>query len=81
MSEKVLLRLLKIIILFGLCLIGLGYCLINVLNLPETMGVKGMMIGGGCYALGLIMSLSTKMYLTFIWVRAEQEKGATKSQP
>jgi hypothetical protein len=76
MNEKVLMRVLKIVIVFGLCLIGLGYYLINVVNLPETMGVTGMMIGGGCYALGLILSLPTKMYLTFIWVRAEQEKKA-----
>lgn len=74
MSEHNLVRLLKVVIILGLCLIGTGYYLINVANIQQSMGITGMMIGGGCYALGIILSLPTKMYLTFIWVRAEQEK-------
>ncbi|MEI4548243.1 hypothetical protein [Pseudoalteromonas spongiae] len=74
MSEKSLITLLKVVIVLGLCLIGLGYYLINVAHIEQTMGISGMMIGGGCYALGLILSLPTKMYLTFIWVTAEQRK-------
>ena len=74
MSEKKLITLLKIIIVLGLCLIGLGYYLINVAHIEQSMGVTGMMIGGGCYAFGIILSLPTKMYLTFIWVTAEQRQ-------
>lgn len=74
MSEKSLITLLKVVIVLGLCLIGLGYYLINVAHIEQSMGTSGMMIGGGCYALGLILSLPTKMYLTFIWVTAEQRK-------
>ena len=74
MSEKSLITLLKVVIVLGLCLIGLGYFLINVAHIEQSMGISGMMIGGGCYALGLILSLPTKMYLTFIWVTAEQRK-------
>ncbi|ATC97419.1 MULTISPECIES: hypothetical protein [Pseudoalteromonas] len=74
MSEKSLITLLKVVIVLGLCLIGLGYYLINVAHIEQSMGISGMMIGGGCYALGLILSLPTKMYLTFIWVTAEQRK-------
>lgn len=74
MSEKSLITLLKVVIMLGLCLIGLGYYLINVAHIEQSMGISGMMIGGGCYALGLILSLPTKMYLTFIWVTAEQRK-------
>lgn len=74
MSEKKLLTLLKIIIVLGLCLIGLGYYLINVAHIEQSMGVTGIMIGGGCYAFGIILSLPTKMYLTFIWVTAEQRQ-------
>ena len=71
MSEKNLITLLKLVIVLGLCLIGLGYYLINVAHIEQTMGITGMMIGGGCYAFGIILSLPTKMYLTFIWVPAE----------
>ncbi|MDE3273705.1 hypothetical protein [Pseudoalteromonas sp. G4] len=74
MSEKKLITLLKIVIVLGLCLIGLGYYLINVAHIEQSMGVTGMMIGGSCYAFGIILSLPTKMYLTFIWVTAEQRQ-------
>lgn len=74
MNEKKLITLLKIVIVLGLCLIGLGYYLINVAHIEQSMGVTGMMIGGGCYAFGIILSLPTKMYLTFIWVTAEQRQ-------
>ena len=77
MSEKSLITLLKVVIVLGLCLIGLGYYLINVAHIEQSMGISGMMIGGGCYALGLILSLPTKMYLTFIWVTAEQRKKSS----
>ena len=74
MNEKKLITLLKIVIVLGLFLIGLGYYLINVAHIEQSMGVTGMMIGGGCYAFGIILSLPTKMYLTFIWVTAEQRQ-------
>ncbi len=77
MSNTRIIFILKLIIVLGLCLIGLGYYLINHAHLPEKMGVTGMVISAGCYALGLILSLPTKMYLTFIWVKAEQEKKRT----
>ncbi|QOL25321.1 hypothetical protein LP316_13620 [Thalassotalea sp. LPB0316] len=74
MSEDGLIKLLKIVIVIGLCLLLLGHYLISYANLPQTMGVNGMIISAACVAIGLILSLPTKMYLTFLLVKRENDK-------
>lgn len=76
MSESALIKLLKIVIVIGLCLLLLGHYFISYANLPQSMGVAGMIISAGCIAIGLILSLPTKMYLTFLLVKRENEKRA-----
>lgn len=76
MSESALIKLLKIVIVIGLCLLLLGHYFISYANLPQSMGVSGMIISAGCIAIGLILSLPTKMYLTFLLVKRENEKRA-----
>jgi hypothetical protein len=39
----------------------------------EEIGVNGIMISAVCIALGMILSLPTKMYLTIILVKRESE--------
>ena len=41
-------------------------------NIPATMGVTGIIISASCIAFGLIFSLPTKMYLTFLLMKREQ---------
>ena len=74
MSESALIKLLKIVIVVGLCLLLLGHYFISYANLPQSMGVTGMIISAGCIAIGLILSLPTKMYLTFLLVKRENDK-------
>ncbi|GLX82681.1 hypothetical protein [Thalassotalea eurytherma] len=76
MSESALIKLLKIVIISGLCLLLLGHYFISYANLPQRLGVAGMIISAGCIAIGLILSLPTKMYLTFLLVKRENEKRA-----
>ncbi|MFD2166199.1 hypothetical protein ACFSJY_07940 [Thalassotalea euphylliae] len=76
MNEKQTIRALKICIGIGLCLLLLGHYLISYANLPETLGVKGMVISAACIALGLIFSLPTKMYLTFLLMTRENRLDA-----
>lgn len=71
MQHKKLIRNLKIIIVLGLSLLLLGHYFISYAKLPETMGVKGMIISAGCIALGLILSLPTKIYLTILLMQRE----------
>ena len=53
-------------------LILLGHYLLSVLAINETMGVNGIIIIAVCIALGLIMSLPTKIYLTILLMQNEQ---------
>ncbi|MGR6500969.1 hypothetical protein [Shewanella sp. Koi 1] len=40
----------------------------------EAMGVKGIIISALCVAVGMALSLPTKMYLTFLLVKREADK-------
>ncbi|MCG9964399.1 MAG: hypothetical protein ACRDCT_26135 [Shewanella sp.] len=40
----------------------------------EAMGVKGIIISAVCVAVGMALSLPTKMYLTFLLVKREADK-------
>lgn len=79
MTEAKLITLLKIAIGIGLVLLVTGYSMLHVFYLPDKMGVAGMVLGAACIALGLIFSLPTKMYLTFLLVKREQERKKQKS--
>ncbi|WP_245961416.1 hypothetical protein [Thalassotalea euphylliae] len=88
MSEEKTIKVLKICILIGICLLLLGHYLISYTNISQTMGVKGMVLSAACIALGLIFSLPTKMYLTFLLVTREnrqaqclQQAKSQKTQP
>lgn len=72
MSEQMQIRLMKVFIVIGLSLLLLGHYLIEYADLPGKMGVMGIVIASTCIAFGLIFSLPTKMYLTFLLVKREQ---------
>ncbi|WP_394203395.1 hypothetical protein [Shewanella waksmanii] len=76
MSDKKLILLLKSCIALGLCLIALGIYLHNFSQAMEAMGVTGIIISAVCVAVGMALSLPTKMYLTFILVRRESESSS-----
>ena len=71
MDDDKLILILKICIGIGICLLLLGHYVISYSGIPERMGPTGMAIGAGCVAFGLIFSLPTKMYLTFLLVKRE----------
>jgi hypothetical protein len=73
MTDKKILFILKICISAGIFLILLGIYFHNFSTTIEEMGVNGIIISAVCIALGMILSLPTKMYLTFILVKRESE--------
>jgi len=75
MSEEKLIYLLKFSIIIGLCLIILGVYFHNYSDYMASLGIKGIIISAACIAFGLVFSLPTKMYLTFILVKRESEKS------
>ncbi len=80
MSEQRLILLLKISIGIGLCLLLLGIYLHNFSEYMESLGVTGIIISAVCIAIGLIFSLPTKMYLTFLLVKRETDQHASNDK-
>ena len=80
MSEQGLIKLLKISIGIGVCLLALGIYLHNFNDYMESLGVTGIIISAVCIAFGLIFSLPTKMYLTFILVKREADQQAAEKE-
>lgn len=74
MNENSIVKVLKTFIIIGLSLLLVGHYLLEYAHLPEKLGVMGMVISATCIAFGLIFSLPTKMYLTFILVKRENDK-------
>lgn len=75
MSDEMLIRVLKVM-LVGICLIVLGVYLHNSAHM-EALGVRGILVSAGCVALGMILSLPTKMYLTFVLMKRESERSSS----
>ncbi|WP_299808048.1 hypothetical protein [uncultured Shewanella sp.] len=71
MTDQKLILLLKTCITIGICLIVTGIYLHNFNETVEAMGVTGIVISAMCVAFGMVLSLPTKMYLTFILVKHE----------
>jgi len=65
-------------IAIGLCLLLLGIYLHNFSEYMESLGVTGIIISAVCIAFGLIFSLPTKMYLTFLLVKREADLQASE---
>lgn len=72
MRDETLIRVLKTLMLLGISLILLGIYLHNFNETVEAMGVKGIILSALCVAVGMALSLPTKMYLTFVFVRREE---------
>ena len=64
---------LKTSIILGISLILLGIYLHNYNETIEAMGVQGIIISAICVAFGMVLSLPTKMYLTFLLVKREEK--------
>ncbi len=79
MTDEKLIKLLKISISIGLCLLVLGIYLHNFSDYIESLGVQGIIISATAIAFGLIFSLPTKMYLTFLLVKRESEQQNKKT--
>lgn len=72
-SNASLIKGLKIAMFTGICLILLGVYFHNFSETIEAMGVTGIIISACCVAIGMILSIPTKMYLTFLLVKREAD--------
>lgn len=79
MTNDRLITLLKVIMICGLLLILTGIYLHLYEPRIEAMGVTGIIISAGCVAFGMILSLPTKMFITFLLVKREADMANLKS--
>ncbi len=79
MTDKNIMLTLKIIITVGISLILLGVYFHLFSQTIEDMGVNGIIISAGCVAIGMALSLPTKMFLTFLLVKREMDQDKNKS--
>ena len=71
MTNQQIIRTLKIVMVIGVSFIAIGlYCHLYS-DYIDSLGVTGLIISGGFVAVGMAMSLPTKMFLTFVWVQHE----------
>ncbi|GGO67921.1 hypothetical protein [Bowmanella pacifica] len=77
MTDSKLIVLLKILMAVGITLILLGVFL-HFNPAMEALGVTGIVISASLVAVGMAMSLPTKMYLTFLFMRMEAEQTEQK---
>lgn len=71
MSEVAIIRLLKTSIILGLCLIVIGHVLMVSSYFAQHFGIKGIITSAACIAIGVLLSLPTKIYLTILLTEAE----------
>ena len=76
MKPEQQMKILKVVMVMGICLFLFGHYLISYTDFTEVHGVKGFMISAGCIAVGIIMSLPTKIYLTFLLMTKENKSRA-----
>jgi len=67
-----IIRLLKTSIVFGLCLIVTGHTLIVSSYFTVDYGIKGIILAAACIAIGVLLSLPTKIHLTILLMEAEK---------
>ncbi|MGO3421176.1 hypothetical protein [Pseudoalteromonas sp. HL-AS1] len=72
MSQTMIIRLLKTSIVLGLCHIVTGHTLIVSNYFTVEHGIKGITIAAACIAVGVLLSLPTKIYLTVLLMEAEK---------
>ncbi|MCH8501799.1 MAG: hypothetical protein LAT77_07800 [Aliidiomarina sp.] len=80
-ADQRLMRLLKISMITGVCLLVLGHIVLSATFLNDNIDHRGYMLGAGMSAIGIILSLPTKIYLTILLMEYEEKNKAEQSDP
>lgn len=78
MKDNKIITLLKVVMTCGILLILTGIYLHIYDPRIEEMGVTGIVISAACVAFGMVLSLPTKMFMTFLLVKREADIANTK---
>jgi hypothetical protein len=80
MTDDEIITLLKVVMVLGILFIMTGIYLHVYEPRTETMGVTGIVISAGCVAFGMILSLPTKIFITFLLVKREAHMAKPKTK-
>lgn len=78
--EKKLLRILKVCMISGLLLLIVGHVVLSVTFIYEHIGYHGYVLGAALSAIGIVLSLPTKLYLTVLLMEHENDTRTQKSK-
>jgi hypothetical protein len=78
MRDKSFILLLKCLMAIGIFLIILGIYFHLYNSTIASMGVNGIIVSAACVAIGMILSIPTKMVITFLLVNREINQNLKK---
>lgn len=78
LSDKAIIRIFEVMMVMGIVCILLGIYLHLFNETVIAMGVSGIVISASLIALGLALSIPTKMFVTFYLMKVEREHDLNK---
>lgn len=72
MTEKQQVRLLKSAMILGICLLVCGHIVLAITFSNDAIGPRGFILGAAFSAIGVVLSLPTKIYLTILLMEHEE---------
>ncbi|MGM0526091.1 MAG: hypothetical protein ACQEQ8_07860 [Pseudomonadota bacterium] len=75
MKQATQVRLLKVAMITGICLILLGHVVLVVTFGNDNIDFRGYILGAAMNAVGVILSLPTKIYLTLVLMEKEEKSN------
>lgn len=72
-ADQRLMRLLKISMVMGICLLITGHMVLSMTFLNDGINHRGYILGAAMSAIGIIFSLPTKIYLTILLMEYEEK--------
>lgn len=73
-ADKRLMVILKLCMVVGVCLLIIGHIILSATFLNDHIDHRGYMLGAALSALGIVLSLPTKIYLTILLMEYEQRE-------
>ncbi|MCH8492036.1 MAG: hypothetical protein LAT53_02200 [Idiomarina sp.] len=72
-ADQRLMLILKLCMVVGVCLLIIGHIILSATFINDHIDHRGYMLGAALSALGIVLSLPTKIYLTILLMEYEQK--------
>lgn len=74
-------KLLKIVMLCGVGLLIIGHVILLITFASDQIDHRGFILGAACSAIGVVLSLPTKIYLTLVLMEHEHKVNKDAKWP